>query len=116
MATSFDIELFLQITAGCKSTSLRSKAIGRTGNANTLTFRPDPICSSPNESIEETNAIELNGAQVFSKIDIKDSFHQNELDEESKYITVLSTHIGLFEYERLNMGICSATDIFQNTL
>lgn len=60
--------------------------------------------------------MELNGAQVFSKIDIKDSFHQIELDEESKYITVLSTHLGLFEYERLNMGICSATEIFQNTL
>lgn len=35
---------------------------------------------------------DLNGAKVFSKLDLRSGYHQLELDEQSKHITVFSTH------------------------
>lgn len=37
----------------------------------------------------------LNGATYFSRLDIKDAFHQLELDEESKPLTTFITHKGI---------------------
>ena len=45
---------------------------------------------------------EMNGSKYFSKIDLKQAYHQLELKEESRYITTFSTHEGLFRYKRLN--------------
>lgn len=59
---------------------------------------------------------DLNGAMIFSKIDLKNGYHQLELDEESKYITTFSTHIGIFQYNRLHFGINSASEIFQHQI
>ena len=59
---------------------------------------------------------DLNGAVIFSKLDLKAGYHQLELDEESRYITTFSTHAGLFRYKRLTFGICSAAEIFQNII
>ena len=39
-----------------------------------------------------------------------------ELTEESRYITTISTHKGLFRYKRLNYGTNSAAKMFQNIL
>lgn len=66
-------------------------------------------------TIEEVIA-QLNGATTFSKIDLKDGYHQLTLHEDSRYITTFSTHIGLFRYKRLSFGINSASEIFQNTI
>ncbi|MES9882663.1 MAG: RNase H-like domain-containing protein [Sedimenticola sp.] len=57
---------------------------------------------------------ELNGAKVFSTIDLKNGFHQIVLAPESRSITTFSTHVGLYRYKRLNMGVTSAPEIFQN--
>ncbi|XP_028411669.1 uncharacterized protein K02A2.6-like [Dendronephthya gigantea] len=59
---------------------------------------------------------EMNGSKYFSKIDLKQAYHQLELTEESRYITTFSTHEGLFRYKRLNYGTNSAPEIFQNIL
>lgn len=59
---------------------------------------------------------EMNGSKYFSKIDLKQAYHQLELTEESRYITTFSTHDGLFRYKRLNYGTNSAAEIFQNVL
>ena len=59
---------------------------------------------------------DLNGARVFSKLDLRAGYHQIELEPESRYITTFSTHLGLFRYKRLNFGICSAAEIFQETI
>lgn len=59
---------------------------------------------------------QLNGSKMFSKIDLKDGYHQLTLDQDSRYITTFSTHIGLFRYKRLSFGINSAAEIFQNTI
>ena len=59
---------------------------------------------------------EMNGSKYFSKIDLKQAYHQLELKEESRYITTFSTHEGLFRYKRLNYGTNSAPELFQNIL
>lgn len=59
---------------------------------------------------------DLNGATVFSKIDLRSGYHQLELDPSSRYITTFSTHMGLFRYKRLVFGLNSAAEIFQHTI
>ena len=56
----------------------------------------------------------LNGATVFSKLDLNKGYNQLELTPESRYITNFSTHLGLRRYTRLNFGVSSAAEIFQN--
>lgn len=46
----------------------------------------------------------LNGATVFSKLDLKAGYHQIPLADESHYITTFVTHKGLRCYARLNFG------------
>lgn len=55
-------------------------------------------------------------AKFFSRLDIKEAFHQVELDEDSRYITTFITHMGLFQYKRLMYGIVIAPEIFQRIL
>ena len=59
---------------------------------------------------------DLNGAMMFSKIDLKNGYHQLELSKDSKYITTFITHAGIFQYNRLHFGINSASEIFQHQI
>ena len=59
---------------------------------------------------------ELNGCKYFSKIDLRNGFHQLELEPSSRPITTFGTHIGLYRYKRLNFGVSSATELFQNVI
>ena len=77
----------------------------------------------PNQAIKRTRHImptlddilmRLNGATVFSKLDLNSGYHQLELDEESRNMTAFSTHVGIRRYKRLNFGVTSAAEIFQN--
>ena len=77
----------------------------------------------PNTAIKRTRhympslddiLMQLNGAKVFSKLDLNQGYHQLELDEESRNITTFSTHVGLRRYKRLNFGVASAAEVFQN--
>lgn len=56
---------------------------------------------------------DLNGKKVFSKIDIRDAFSTVELDEDSRQLTTFSTPWGLYRYKRLNIGLCVASELFQ---
>ena len=58
----------------------------------------------------------LNGATVFSKLDLRSGYHQLTLAKESRYITTFATHKGLWRYTRLNFGTNSASEIFQKTI
>ena len=40
---------------------------------------------------------ELIGGEEYTKIDLKDAYHQFELEENSKEITTISTHKGLYK-------------------
>ncbi|KAJ8038504.1 hypothetical protein HOLleu_15949 [Holothuria leucospilota] len=58
----------------------------------------------------------LNGATIFSKLDLNNGYHQIELDKDSRYLTVFSTHAGLFQFKRLNFGVNSGAEQFQNLI
>ena len=57
-----------------------------------------------------------NGAKFFSKADIRDAFLPIELDESNKDLTIFSTPWGLYRYKRLNMGLCEASELFQEKM
>ena len=59
---------------------------------------------------------DLDGAVVFSALDLAHGYHQLELDEESRFITTFSTHVGLWRYKRLFFGVNSAAEVFQNAI
>ncbi|KAL0892417.1 hypothetical protein ABMA27_015532 [Loxostege sticticalis] len=59
--------------------------------------------------------VSLNGAQLFSKIDLSQAYNQVELDE-TKELTVINTHRGLFKYNRLVFGLSSSPGIFQRIM
>ena len=79
----------------------------------------------PNRAIERERHItptiddiinQLNGSSVFSKLDLTAGYHQCILDEQSRYITTFTTHIGLRRNKRLSFGINSASEVFQNEI
>ncbi|KAG6440823.1 hypothetical protein O3G_MSEX001465 [Manduca sexta] len=55
-------------------------------------------------------------AHVFSKLDIKDAFHQVEISEDSRDITTFITGQGIYRYKRLMFGISCAPEHFQKIL
>ena len=59
---------------------------------------------------------DLNGAKVFSKIDLNQGYHQLVLHPDSCAITTFSTLVGFRRYKRLSFGINSAAEIFHNTI
>lgn len=69
----------------------------------------------PSKTVEDLVYL-ANGATVFSKLDIIKAFHQLLFDEESRNLTTITTHIGLFRYRRLHMGISCASEIFTETI
>ena len=58
----------------------------------------------------------LNGATVFTKLDLRSGYHQLTLAEESRHITTFATHKGLRRYRKLNFGTNSASEIFQHVV
>ena len=58
----------------------------------------------------------LAGGQKFSKIDLRQAYHQLEMEEDSKKYLTINTHMGLFQYNRLVFGITSAPAIWQRTI
>ena len=58
----------------------------------------------------------LAGGEHFSKIDLKQAYQQVELNEASRELLTVNTHRGLFQPERLQYGVHSATGIFQREI
>ena len=56
---------------------------------------------------------ELHGATIFSKIDLKEGYHQILLDEAYRNITALAVHKGIFRFKLLIYRINGAFDCFQ---
>lgn len=59
---------------------------------------------------------QLNGADWFSKLDLKDAFTQLEIAEESQELLTFITHRGLFRFVRLIYGLCCAPELFQKII
>jgi len=51
-----------------------------------------------------------------SQIDLRQAYHQLEMEEDSKKYFTINTHMGLFQYHLLVFGITSAPAIWQRTI
>ncbi|XP_044746898.1 uncharacterized protein K02A2.6-like isoform X2 [Coccinella septempunctata] len=58
----------------------------------------------------------LQGGVQFSKLDLSDAYQQVGLNDDSKNLTTIVTHKGLFIYNRLTYGIASAPSKFQKLM
>lgn len=79
----------------------------------------------PNKYIERTPfamptlesiLAKLNGATLFSTIDLSNAFFHIELDKESRHLTNFYTEFGVFRCVRLPFGLCNAPDVFQEVM
>jgi hypothetical protein len=59
---------------------------------------------------------QLQGATVFSTIDLKSGFYQLPLHPDAMEKTAFVCHRGLFHWTRLPMGLCNATQAFQRAM
>ncbi|UYV72275.1 K02A2.6-like [Cordylochernes scorpioides] len=64
----------------------------------------------------ETMLGNLGGNKIFTKLDLSSAYHQIEMDEASKNLLVVSSHRGLYRYNRLPFGISPASAIFQRCM
>ena len=53
---------------------------------------------------------------IFSKLDLSQAYAQLQLHPSSRELTTISTHKGLYEYQRLAFGISSAPGMFQRAM
>ena len=53
---------------------------------------------------------------VFSKLELRCGYHHIEFSEESREITTIITHKGLYRYKRLMLGISSAPEKYQQVI
>lgn len=58
----------------------------------------------------------LSKAKWFSRLDIKEAFHQVELAKNCRHITTFISHRGMFRYKRLMFGVSSAPEAFQKII
>ena len=58
----------------------------------------------------------LAGGKAFTKMDLAQAYMQVPLEDESKSLTTMNAHKGLYQYNRLPFGISSAPAIFQPTM
>ena len=58
----------------------------------------------------------LAGGQRFWKIDLRQAYHQLDMEENSKKYLTINTHMGLFQYNRLVFDITSVPAIWQRTI
>ena len=58
----------------------------------------------------------LSKGKSFSKLDSAHAYQLILLSEEAKELTTISTHKGLYQYNRLPFGVSSAPAIFQRTM
>ena len=59
---------------------------------------------------------DLSGGRLFTKLDMSNAYLQLPLSDESKQYVTINTHKGLFQFNRLPFGVCSAPAIFQRTM
>ncbi len=60
--------------------------------------------------------LEVSGAKLFSKLDLKKAYFNIQLSEESRHLTTTLTPEGLYQYRRLPMGLKDSALAFQRRL
>ena len=80
---------------------------------------------NPNEALRPTHhpyptseeiLQDLNGSNTFSKIDLKECYHQIELAESSRQLTTFRTHVGLRRYKCLPYRASVGSEICQHVI
>ena len=59
---------------------------------------------------------DLNGSKFFSKIDLKECYHQIELTESSRHLTTFKTHVGLRRYKRQPYEASVGSEVCQHVI
>ncbi|XP_055921606.1 uncharacterized protein K02A2.6-like [Eupeodes corollae] len=90
--------------------SIRICADFSTGLNNVLESHQYPL------PLPEDIFARLANARFFSHIDLSDAFLQIEVDEESKHLLTINTHMGLFRYNRMVFGVKTFPSIFQQVM
>lgn len=68
-----------------------------------------------NEYIQSFGA-STNFPSWYSTLDLESGFFQLDLEEESKELTAFVTHMGLYQFKRVPMGLKSSSPLFQRTM
>ena len=79
--------------------------------ANTAVLRERFPLPNIDQTLEE-----MNGANIFSKLDLAQGFHQICLEPNSRDIANFVTYDGIYRYCRLNFGISCAPEIYQRII
>lgn len=66
--------------------------------------------------VPEDILCKLAGGIIFSHIDLSDAFLQVEVDERSRKLLTINTHLGLFAFNRLPAGVKPAPNAFQKVM
>ena len=74
------------------------------------------IDSYPLPRVVEDLFTALSGGKRFTKLDLSHAYLQLQLGEETKSLTTINTHRGLFQYNHLPFGLSSAPAVFQRTM
>ena len=78
----------------------------------------NPVLDVPEHPMPTADDLftQLNGGEMFMKLDLSSAYQQVLLDEEAREYVTINTHLGLFRNTRLPFGVASSPAIFQKIM